>query len=1807
MKKTIKSILALILSVLVLFSCFSSVGILAYAEEYTEFDLYGENTVSFDYRKETVTFVITPKQNGEYTFYTDCEYDADAELYDSGFYSLAEATDIDAKNGNYNFKLTYYLYAYNTYYLEITNCDKGGISFPVYTVLPECLLESFELNRGDFSILAGREESISVENVLPEYVEYVDYKWTSDNEDVATVVAYDYDNKYATVCAVSEGTATITVTAHNGISRSVKVNVVGRTKLSVSEELQFEITDPNGTAYAEFTPEESGQYRIYTVSDYTVYIDSFIDSNDSNYGAFYPEDGKTEISREICLSEGVTYNMDFRSYDGNSGKFKVGIERIISVDEVEILYNGKPTYSLTAVVGDTFRLEAEVLPENATNKGVRWESGNTEIATVSEDGTVEITGVGSTDIVVHTIDGDYTSQLWITARKITASLEVGAEITAEYLTEEDLYFSFTPEDSGNYIIYSSERGDFDPYVTVYNSDWENIGDNNDYYDSDGILDWNFRIVKYFEAGKTYYIQTSINNVIGAHKVGVKKAAAIESFEISGIDKQYVGKISTFNIYNQTPADSGTPSLNWTCSDSSAAKITVTDDTVAQIEWLKAGVFTLTATDKDGAFAQYVVTVSDAKEIKENITETATFTYNNETVAYKFIPETSGKYEFYSSNVVGNTITTINLYSATDHLYSSGESYPGKGSTVQYYLDAGSTYFVEISASFYDMETSEYDFTVVKTVPAESIIINSGTDKITGYIGNDMRLNITSAPDHSNTDSIEWSSSAEDIVSVNSDGYIYFRNEGTAVITAKISETVFDTITVNVKLTPELQVNVPLSVIIPNSSTSVDVIFTPSVSGKYVFYSSGELNAYANLYNNDGWLSSCISLDDNKNFKLAYELEAGVTYTLSVGYYDSIANGEINLAVVPVTPATSIQLDTHSVNIFANSVSGIRFNIAPFTAELSDITITSNDESIATVKTLPDDNYFEVIGVSGGSTFISVSSKGGASVTLPVTVKPVYTLYLDRPQNINITDNGERIRLTFTAPKTGKYDLFSHNLLDTATINIWNEYYNNTVSLHQGNSFCDLVELTEGVTYIIETGYQSVEKTGSYDLFITEVKEPESLIINNGEESVKGYKGDSIQLSLGYFPAHIDNSKIVWYSTDDTVATVDQNGYVTLLSTGDAYIVAYYNEQVWDDILIKCIDYPSLSLNIQQTLPIKENYEISCYQYVAESSGTYILKFRADQSVHVQIYDSNWTPINSVGAYDLQLSFNAVEGETYYFKFRHMYLDYSGTVDVILESKPAVTNLEIVQYPDKMTYYEGETQFEYWGLILKATLSNGNSVYWNYNQGDLAGYEVFIDCSFSDGVYSGSAIRVGTASVTFSFNILENPVAKFELYSGNIKEFVENIGGYWNGSYYQYQYYQNIVDLVFKITYTDGRTDFITVNDNINDASVTYSSNEPWSVGSDNYITFTYLGHSIDVPVTVIENPVEKIEINNAPSADIMFGDYEYGSLGPDGIYYIYLEDLEGFSFTVYYKNGTQKTFTAKDAIIDYDCYYWDGYAGYFMECPVEKAGDATFTFNYLGHTAEVSINIKESNVSSVEIVKDPDITEINGNLLPDFYGMQIKITYTDGTSEIVTVTEENSYFAQEGYIVSFSNEKLTINNYGYRDAYLISYMGVTATFDKITYIDSELPQINVSDITLNGVGTVFNIDGEEYKITSIYTWYREYAEGYNYFYGVGSTGKGYFEFGINVYADENGYISNIMIENNVGMMDILVDSGDINGDGSIDVRDLVAMKKAAAGTKNAANKTNGDMNLNGKIDSSDLAVLRKRLLGKPADLDIWSC
>ena len=71
---------------------------------------------------------------------------------------------------------------------------------------------------------------------------------------------------------------------------------------------------------------------------------------------------------------------------------------------------------------DAFTLVATIEPENATNQGVRWQSSNASVATVSGDGlTATVTGVsiGTANITVTTVDGDIkkTCRVTVVARK----------------------------------------------------------------------------------------------------------------------------------------------------------------------------------------------------------------------------------------------------------------------------------------------------------------------------------------------------------------------------------------------------------------------------------------------------------------------------------------------------------------------------------------------------------------------------------------------------------------------------------------------------------------------------------------------------------------------------------------------------------------------------------------------------------------------------------------------------------------------------------------------------------------------------------------------------------------------------------------------------------------------------------------------------------------------------------------------------------------------------------------------------------------------------------------------------------------------------------------------------------------------------------------------------------------------------------------------------------------------------------------------------------------------------------------------
>ena len=95
-------------------------------------------------------------------------------------------------------------------------------------------------------------------------------------------------------------------------------------------------------------------------------------------------------------------------------------------------------------IGEQFQIVATVIPENATNKGVKYQSLNNDVLSVDENGLVTTVGEGSTSIKVETEDGGKTAFFFV---KVNLSRkEQRSYITMYYDETKKFVSSFIPSD-----------------------------------------------------------------------------------------------------------------------------------------------------------------------------------------------------------------------------------------------------------------------------------------------------------------------------------------------------------------------------------------------------------------------------------------------------------------------------------------------------------------------------------------------------------------------------------------------------------------------------------------------------------------------------------------------------------------------------------------------------------------------------------------------------------------------------------------------------------------------------------------------------------------------------------------------------------------------------------------------------------------------------------------------------------------------------------------------------------------------------------------------------------------------------------------------------------------------------------------------------------------------------------------------------------------------------------------------------------------------------------------------------------------
>jgi uncharacterized protein YjdB len=262
----------------------------------------------------------------------------------------------------------------------------------------------------------------------------------------------------------------------------------------------------------------------------------------------------------------------------------------------------------------------------------------------------------------------------------------------------------------------------------------------------------------------------------------------------------------------------------------------------------------------------------------------------------------------------------------------------------------------------DKITTSIDLTIkTKTIDISSITLNINNATI--YVGNTINLKASIAPYNATNKEIKWSSSDTSTATVNNNGTVTAKKNGTAIITATAGgKSTRATITIKNPIT-SLEI----------SPTSLNIKLGSTATIKALINSKPADN------NEISWTSS--------NPNVATVNNSGVVTAKAKGTAVITATaGEItkSTTINVIVPVTGISLNKKTETIYLNSntnTTTLTATITPSNADNKAITWSSSNTNIATI------NNGKVTAISPGTaTITATTADGNKTATYTITVK-----------------------------------------------------------------------------------------------------------------------------------------------------------------------------------------------------------------------------------------------------------------------------------------------------------------------------------------------------------------------------------------------------------------------------------------------------------------------------------------------------------------------------------------------------------------------------------------------------------------------------------------------------------------------------------------------------------------------------------------------------------------------------------------------------------------------------------------------------
>ena len=433
--------------------------------------------------------------------------------------------------------------------------------------------------------------------------------------------------------------------------------------------------------------------------------------------------------------------------------------------------------------------------------------------------------------------------------------------------------------------------------------------------------------------------------------------------------------------------------------------------------------------------------------------------------FTFTPDDSDTYVFYS---VGKVDVFSRLYDAQqEELAYSDDELGFPNFRMEFVLDAGQTYTFVVSNYEGDAGTS----TVVlkKAVAATSIALSLG-EAYTGYVGTYTQLDAMLMPEYAITETITYSTTAQDVVSVDEQGNIQLKSEGEATVTATAESGLTASCVVTVQPAETITVGNSETVLVDKAKNGVTYKFTATEDARLALYTQSLAYTYISLYDEEfnGFHPELYTHHDN-NAKAILNVTQGKSYyfVLSCEYWVE-SDTELTLHLEETVQPTAMTLVGGDVYYaYPGESFGIFPMFEPINAEEPQVTLTSSNPAVVKIEG-------SGMNVLKEGTATITAQAGALTATCKVEVYAPEVLKENTYETVSPKGELDYQVFSFKPSKSGNYVFGSTGsesgvygyIYSAATDDTPEEvFYEETA-----NSFTAIYNLKKGTTYYLSVGY-----------------------------------------------------------------------------------------------------------------------------------------------------------------------------------------------------------------------------------------------------------------------------------------------------------------------------------------------------------------------------------------------------------------------------------------------------------------------------------------------------------------------------------------------------------------------------------------------------------------------------------------------------------------------------------------------------------------------------------------------------------------